>query len=414
MKKIKSNKSQSVTDYLLFKYLRFDKEQPFIMLSMVLAFIGVCVGLCVLLVAMAIMNGFDKGLRERFAVMNYPLSVFSAQKIALDEAFVENLRATFPQLIISPYISTQVIARGGSKFEGGILFGVHSKDEKQINKVVREALKDKDLQGFDILVGRGLVDEFSLQKGDKLPIIFSNLSPSGLALTPQTKRFDVRHSFSSGLALYDRAYMYADIDSVRLVLGRGATYNGVHIAAKGISAGDIHALQGLQAQMQQKLGENYRVVGWWEQNANLFSALELEKRALFIVLLLIILAASLNIVSSLLMIVMNRRAEIALLLALGASKSEVKKAFFALGTLVGGFGMLCGVALSFFVLWLLENFDIITLPADVYGTSKLLLDLDGLDFILAIVGAAFIVMISSYYPARKATQVNVLDTLRNE
>ena len=76
--------------------------------------------------------------------------------------------------------------------------------------------------------------------------------------------------------------------------------------------------------------------------------------------------------------------------------------------------MLCGVALSFFVLWLLENFDIITLPADVYGTSKLLLDLDGLDFILAIVGAAFIVMISSYYPARKATQVNVLDTLRNE
>ena len=114
------------------------------------------------------------------------------------------------------------------------------------------------------------------------------------------------------------------------------------------------------------------------------------------------------------MIVMNRRAEIALLLALGASKSEVKKAFFALGTLVGGFGMLCGVALSFFVLWLLENFDIITLPADVYGTSKLLLDLDGLDFILAIVGAAFIVIISSYYPARKATQVNVLDTLRNE
>ena len=131
-------------------------------------------------------------------------------------------------------------------------------------------------------------------------------------------------------------------------------------------------------------------------------------------LLLIILAASLNIVSSLLMIVMNRRAEIALLLALGASKSEVKKAFFALGTLIGGFGMLCGVALSFFVLWLLENFDIITLPADVYGTSKLLLDLDGLDFILAIVGAAFIVMISSYYPARKATQVNILDTLRNE
>lgn len=410
---LKSAKKQSVTDYLLFKYLRFDREQPFIMLSMLLAFIGVCVGLCVLLVAMAIMNGFDKGLRERFSVMSYPLSVISASKKAVDEAFVASLREKFPQMLMSPYISTQVIARGDGKFEGGILFGVHSQDEKKLNKVVREALQDRDLQDFDILVGRGLVDEFLLFKDDKLPLIFSSLNPAGLAMTPQMKRFDVRASFSSGLAFYDKAYMYADIDAVRAVLARNATYNGVHIALSEPNA-DISVLQREQAHIQAVLGKDFRVVGWWEQNANLFSALELEKRALFIVLMLIILAASLNIVSSLLMIVMNRRAEIALLLALGASKGEIKKAFFALGTLIGGSGMVAGILLAFGVLFALENFDIITLPADVYGTSKLLLNLDKIDLVLAIVGAAFIVMISSYYPARKATQVNVLDTLRNE
>lgn len=397
---------QSVLDYLLFKYLRFDKEQPFIMLSMVLAFIGVCVGLCVLLVAMAIMNGFDKGLQERFMVMNYPLNVISKARTPVDDDLVQNLRKNFPNLAFSPYISTQVITRGKGRFEGGILFGVHSKDEKRINKVVAKALGENELQDFDVLVGKALVDEFELQKDDKLFIMFSNLNPNGLAVTPQTKRFDVRHSFSSGLAFYDKAYLYADIEAVRKVLGRKDNYNGVHI----YSPQPFEDKDKIQAH----LGQDYIVFGWWEQNANLFSALALEKRALFIVLLLIILAASLNIVSSLLMIVMNRRAEIALLLALGASKKEIKRAFFALGSLVGGSGMLAGILLAFGVLFALENFDIITLPADVYGSSKLLLDLDLVDFALALIGAAFIVAFSSYYPARKATQVDVLDTLRNE
>ena len=403
---IKPRKKQSVTDYLLFKYLRFDREQPFIMLSMLLAFIGVCVGLCVLLVAMAIMNGFDKGLQERFMVMNYPLNVLTKARVAVDDELVSRLKVGFPELAFSPYISTQVITRGKGRFEGGILFGVHSQDEKKINKVVAQALGEAELKEFDILVGKGLIEEFALQRDDKLAVIFSNLNPNGLALIPQTKRFDVRHSFTSGLAFYDKAYLYADIDAVRKVLGRGENYNGVHISSNEPFK-DKERLQAF-------LGDEYVVYGWWEQNANLFSALELEKRALFIVLMLIILAASLNIVSSLLMIVMNRRAEIALLLALGASKGEIKKAFFALGTLIGGSGMVAGILLAFGVLFALENFDIITLPADVYGTSKLLLNLDKIDLVLAIVGAAFIVMISSYYPARKATQVDVLDTLRNE
>lgn len=130
--------------------------------------------------------------------------------------------------------------------------------------------------------------------------------------------------------------------------------------------------------------------------------------------MLIILVASLNIVSSLLMIVMNRRSEIALLLALGASKNEVKKSFFALGMLIGGGGMIVGVVLAFFALWLLGNFDIVTLPVDVYGTSKLPLDLSLMDFSLTIVGALIIIALSSFYPAKKATQINILDTLRNE
>ncbi|WP_260604907.1 ABC transporter permease, partial [Campylobacter sp. MIT 97-5078] len=396
---------KSIPKYLLLKYLRFDKDQPFIMLCMLLAFLGVCVGICVLLVAMAIMNGFDKDFKERFFVMNYPLTILPRFYTQVDDTLILKLQNEFEELSFSPYLSTQVIARGDNRFEGGIVFGVNSQDEKKINKVVAEALKDEELKGFDLLAGSALIDEFHLKRNDKLPLIFSNLNPSGLALIPQTKRFDVKYSFSSGLLLYDKAYMFADIEAVRKLLNvPSGVYEGVHVYSNDAFK-DLERLKAF-------LGDEFAVFGWWEQNANLFSALELEKRALFTVLMLIILVASLNIISSLLMIVMNRRSEIALLLALGTSKQEIKKAFFALGSLIGGGGICAGVVLAFIAMWVLGNFDIISLPADVYGSSKLPLDLSMIDFTLTLIGAGLIVALSSYYPAKKATEVDVLDTLR--
>jgi putative ABC transport system permease protein len=130
--------------------------------------------------------------------------------------------------------------------------------------------------------------------------------------------------------------------------------------------------------------------------------------------MLIILVASLNIISSLLMTVMNRRHEIALLLSLGASKKEIKKTFFTLGITIGGSGIFFGTLLGLLGLFILGHFDIITLPADVYGTSKLPLDLSWIDFASIITGAIGIVLFSSYYPAKKATEVDILQTLRHE
>ena len=114
------------------------------------------------------------------------------------------------------------------------------------------------------------------------------------------------------------------------------------------------------------------------------------------------------------MTVMNRRKEIALLLSLGAYKKEIKNTFFYLGLVIGGGGMLFGIVLGGLTLFLLSSFDIVSLPADVYGTARLPLDLSMIDFVLIVLGTSLIVALSSYYPAYKATQINVLDTLRNE
>lgn len=393
--------------YLLFKYLRFDKTQPFITLSAILAFIGVSVGLMVLIVAMAIMNGFDKEFERKLFTMNYPITIFSPFRGAITADEVDNLKTMFPQMKFSPYITSQVIVKSGDKLEGGLIFGVNIEDEKQINSVIKDGIKDANLTDFGILLGSGLTGELNTAKNDKVTLIFTKNDPSGFSLIPKMKRFDVRADFTSGLIAYDKVYMYANADDLAKILGyESGDFDGVHIYSDD-PFNDIKKINEI-------LPQTARAIGWWEQNGNFFSALALEKRALFIVLMLIILVASLNIVSSLLMTVMNRRQEIALLLSLGASKKEVKQTFFRLGAVIGGSGIIFGLILGLFGVWLLGNFDIVKLPADVYGSSKLPMELSFSDLAMILGGAIAIVLISSFYPAKKATQVDVLDTLRNE
>jgi putative ABC transport system permease protein len=142
--------------------------------------------------------------------------------------------------------------------------------------------------------------------------------------------------------------------------------------------------------------------------------MEMEKKALFLVLLLIILVASLNIISSLLMTVMSRRSEIALMRTLGATKVEIRSIFFKLGLIIGLAGILAGTTLGAFGIWFLSTFDIISMPVDVYGTSRLPINLTMVDFSMIIIGTFVIILVSSIYPAKKASQTDPLTVLRNE
>jgi len=396
-----------ISSYLVKKYLRFDKSQPFITISAFLAFFGVAIGLMVLMVAMAIMNGFDKEFERKLFTMNYPLTIHPNSFKMVSNDDVELLSQKFPELKFSPYISSQVITKRGKKLEGGMLFGVDFEKEKVINSVLKEGIGDEQLGKFDIVVGKQIKDSYYLDNGEKLTIVFTQSDPGGLSLIPKMKRFTYKANFESGLIAYDKLYMYTTIEGLSKILRyKTGTYDGIHVYSDKPFE-DIERLR--------EILPNYlSVVGWWQMNGNFFSALALEKRALFIVLMLIILIASLNIISSLLMTVMNRRKEIALLLSLGVYKEEIKRAFFYLGIIIGGGGMVFGIALGFLSLFLLGSFDLIDLPADVYGSSKLPLELSLTDFSMIVVGATVIVALSAFYPAHKATQVNVLDTLRNE
>ena len=397
----------NIVDYLLKRFLRFDKEQPFIFLSALLAYLGILIGVMVLIVAMALMNGFDNEFKKKLTVMNYPLTVLPKFYGAVDQNLLNMLKNEFPDLLFSPYVISSVITRKGDMLEGGYIFGVDFKEEAKVNHVIAKAIKGKKVGRFEVIVGKTLKEEFDITQGDKLMYIFTRISPAGFSVTPLIKRFRVQGVFDSGLLAYDKAYSYTTIESMQRIKGIPSyQFNGIHIFSPNPQS-DIKKIALV-------LPETVTIKGWWQDNVNFFAALKMEKTSLFIVLMLIILIASINIISSLLMTVMNRRSEIALLLSLGATKQEIKRVFLKLGIVIGSAGIVSGALLGLLGVWVLGTFEIIHLPKDVYPTTTLPIDLSWIDFSLIVLGAFVIVIFSSYYPAKKASEVDVLTVLRNE
>jgi putative ABC transport system permease protein len=353
------------------------------------------------------MNGTYTQFKDRLFVMNYPLTV-TAFDGGVSQETIDTIAQALPHLKLSPYYTTQVIARNDEAIQGSMVFGVNFDQEKQINKVVRKTITDFPAKTpWRIIIGDGMAVETGVKKSDKLTLVFSEQQAVGLSTLPLQKRFVVDGIFDSGLAAYDKAIIYTTHQALKTILKRpNNLFDGIHIYSDD-AMHDIDRIRPL-------LPDNLDIQGWWQLNGSFYSAMELQKKALFLVLLLIILVASLNIISSLLMTVMSRRSEIALMRTLGASRREIYAIFFRLGLIIGGLGIVAGTVLGWLGIWILKTFDLITLPADVYGDTKLPVDLLWSDFGAILIGAILIIILSALYPARKAAATDPLHVLRNE
>ncbi len=395
-------------------YLKYDKDNPFIFISSLLAFLGVAAGVMVLMLAMGIMNGTEKEFKKKLFVMNYPMTLIPVGYQSANEHLLQKLSTQFPNLKFSPYYTTQVISKSGSSVNGSILYGVDFEKEQEINEVFKKAMQSSlhTNSKFKIVTGEALATEMNVYKGQKLTLYFSEEQAIGFGSMPLHKRFTIDATFHSGLNTYDKAIVYTTLAALQKILKRKrGVYDGIHIYSTHAQEDKKKIIAYLE-----KIGyaQSVRLQGWWEQNASFFAAMEMEKHALFLVLLLIILVASLNIVSSLLMTVMSRRSEIALMKTLGATEKEIQQIFFKLGAIIGLGGIIAGTILGLIGKWVLTTFPIIQLSEEVYGFSKLPVDLTLSDFVMIVLGAIVIVILSSRYPAKKASSTNPLNVLRNE
>ncbi len=391
-------------------YLKYDRDNPFIFISALLALLGIAMGVMVLMIGIGVTNGTHQEFKKRLFIMNYPLTIVAYDNKGVSSALLEKLQKEFPAIKISPYYTTQIIAKDADIVQGAILYGVDFKKEAAINSVFKKSYNEINgtiRSKFSVIVGDDLALAFGLKVGDKITLFFSKQEAVGFGTMPLQKRFTIVSRFDSGLTAYDKGILYTTHAAFeKLLKKKPQVYDGAHIYAKEPMKIIKH--------MRELLPQNVGVEGWWEQNGGFFRAMQLEKKALFLVLLLIILVASLNIISSLLMTVMSRRSEIALMRTLGASRKEISRLFFYLGLTIGILGMLLGTILGLTGMWVLTTYNIISLPADVYTTSKLPIDLPLSDFLSIIGGAAVIILIASIYPAIRASKTDILTVLRNE
>jgi len=406
MSNITTSSNKTFIRRIIKHYLKYDKENPFIFISAVLAFLGIATGVMVLMLSMGIYTGMQKEMKEKLFVMNYPLTILPTEENAINNTLVDTIKKAFPHLQFSPYYTAQVITKNEGAVQGSLLYGVDFKQESQLNKIFKKAQGTLESK-FKVIIGEGLSFEMNAQKGQKVTLYFSEQQAMGFTTMPLQKRFIIDGVFKSGLKAYDKAIMYTPLEAFEKLLKRKhGFYDGLHIYTENPfdEIADIKAI----------LPSNVVIEGWWQQNANMFAAMEMEKQALFLVLLLIVLVAALNIISSLLMTVMSRRTEIALMRTLGTTKKEIKSIFFKLGIVIGTAGIVVGTLLGFLGIWILTTFDIISIPEDVYGTSKLPIDLTMHDFTFIIIGTGIITFISALYPAKKAAETDPLTVLRNE
>lgn len=397
----------SVVSKIVKHYIKYDRDNPFIFISAVMAILGIAAGVMVMMVAIGITNGIQKHFKESLFVMNYPLSVVSYTD-GIEKNIATKIQEKFPELKLSPYYTTQVISKSEYGIQGSMVYGVDFEKEAAINSVFADRSHTSSSgTKFKIVVGDSLSADMGVGLKEKMLLYFSEQQAVGFGSMPLQKRFVVDGIFDSGIHSYDAGIMYTTQKALQVLLDKDPDkFDGIHIYAED----PIKMAPKLQAMLPKDL----IVEGWWQKNGNLFSAMEMEKKVYFLILLFIILIASLNIISSLLMTVMSRRSEIALLKTLGVTQKEIQAIFNRLGLIIGSIGILLGATLGAIGMWALRTFDIISLPEDVYGSSKLPMDLPLQDFGFIILGASIIVILSAIYPAKKASSSDPLKILRNE
>jgi lipoprotein-releasing system permease protein len=393
---------------IALRYLRSKRKDKFISFTTWIAVVGIAIGVMALILVIAVMTGFQDEIRERILGVNpHILIVNIAGDMRNPESVVEVLKKTDGVSGVMPFTTFQGMAQSGRQVAGAVVKGMNPQDLSFLSHLVKEGSIDALNTKGNVLVARELARQLGVSKGDVFTILvpFGGVSPMGA--TPETVRVRVGGIFQTGMYEIDNMLMVMSLADVQAVLGAGV--GGIEVKLK-----DVYEADTVRAALSKKLGPGYVLRTWMEMNRNLFSALKLEKIAMFIILALVILVASFNIISSLVMTVMEKKKDIAILKAMGAKNRSIMKIFMAEGLTIGIFGALVGSFVGYVLCAIEMRYRIIKLPEDVYYISSLPTKIALFDVVLIAVVTILLCLLSTLYPSYKATKIDPVETLRYE
>jgi lipoprotein-releasing system permease protein len=402
--------------FIAFRYLKSKKKHKGISVNTFISLGGVAVGVTALLVVLSVMSGFHEDLQKKILGVNAHVVVLN-YKGAMPEYkdVIARLKDDKQVVSAAPFIMGQVMISYGKRAHGVFLRGIDPESEMKttdIGKFMKEGslenLASKD-ETPGIILGRELASDIGVLKGDTVTI----LSPVGkigpLGMLPKVRQFRVVGIFDIGMFEYDSNLVLTDLSAAQEFFDMKDEVTGVQLRLA-----DIYNAPLVRERVQKQFGFPIYAKDWMQMNKNLFSALKLEKFTMFIILVLIILVASFNIISMLIMNVIEKNREIAILKAMGATDRGIMAVFMLQGLVIGLLGTIIGVASGYLLCYVLNTYQIIKLPADVYYLSHLPVKTKFSDFVAVSLSAVSISFLATIYPAWQAAKLSPVEPLRYE
>ena len=408
--------------YIGLRYTRAKRRTRFISFITLTSVLGIALGVTALITVLSVMNGFEAELRERILGMTSHTTITGYYGKLKDWQVLQKQLKDYPHVQGSaPFINGQVMINAGRRVSGTALRGVLPDHEPEVSEVAGKMVSG-DLQllvpgRYGIILGRELANYLGVVSGEKITVISPQVNSTPAGIIPRLRRFTVVGIFEVGMYEYDRNMAIIHLADAAKLFRLGDAVSGLRLKLD-----DIFNAPRISRGLAKKLRHQYRVNDWTQAHSNFFRAIKTEKRVMFIILLLIVAVAAFNIVSTLVMVVTDKRGDIAILRTQGLSPRQVMGIFIVLGAVIGATGTLLGTIGGVLLALNVETivpaierfFEVEFLAADVYYISDLPSKLEWQD-VYQIAAMAFVLsLLATLYPAWQAAKVNPAEVLRYE
>jgi lipoprotein-releasing system permease protein len=400
--------------HIALRYLLAKRKQAFISVISLISILGVMVGVMALVIALALMTGLQGELRDRLLGSTAHVYVWRIGGLTDYKSEIARLRSMPHVQGAAPTIQGPGLAVVGDRSKFLTIKGIDPGLEKQVTDIGRSMKTGRlaDLTSEDpdqlpgIVLGQDLAKELGVSAGESLRVLTAQGTVSPFGVLPRSRLMRVVGTFSLGLYEFDTSYGFVSLPvAERLMNASAPQYIELRID-------DIYQAPDVAADLMHRLGDRYLAEDWAGMNKSLFSALWLEKMAISITIGLIVMVAALNIVASLILLVMEKNRDIAILKTMGATARSVMTIFMLQGLIIGVVGTAFGAGFGWAIARVMDKYRLLHLPEDVYQVSYVPFTIQAFDFVLVIVAAIVICFVATLYPARQAARLEPAEALR--
>jgi lipoprotein-releasing system permease protein len=403
--------------FVSWRYLRSKRKEVFISLISMISISGVAIGVMALIIVLAVMTGLTDKLRDKILGTNSHILIFKRGGwIQEYPELVKQISQRSRIVGVAPFIFRQVMIQSSVASSEATLKGIDLQAERTTSELATnivqgklDFLESQGKPGYGILIGSQLAQKLRVTVGDTLALISPMKDANSSWPVPKRETFQIAGIFDYGMYEYDLNLVYISLTSAQAYFETGSTATGLEVKVD-----NIFKSKGVANDLQKALGLSYSVRDWSEMNKNLFAIFGLYKKALFLMLTLIVLVACLNIASTLIMMVMEKHHDIAILKSMGASSASIQKMFVMQGLFIGCVGTGIGCVLGFLACRIADTYHLIRLEGGVYYLDYLPFKMMPLDFTLVALVSVLICFLATLYPAKQAARLDPAVALRCE